>query len=409
MCDLRKVKLADKISSLELYRYSIFFRNYIENVAEDCLKNGLILESISHNVSKLELAELKVQLKNALLNCIISFRFHGIGYVLVKTKDSLAYLEEPVNIELPIGFEYLDYESVRDLGVDFDYITYKVKSNNNNSNSYDNIKIHKSRLIIYENFDFILKKYVPCYTESFLLDIYLFEKIYVEIEKRIENHNFLFYKDESLVQLQDALSSATTSLSALTQSNNNGNRSSILSSFLRKQNSSNHNKDISNLRSLNDSLSHELTRLKNNLNNEGMFYTGTPNASLEVIKYDLSYLKEALSLIKAKIGADTKEPLTRSFNEQAKGLGNDGKGDRSNYYDFLKGVQEQVENSCNLKLIKYFGLDMKFNSLIILSEDQKVERDIKLIELYSKYNQLIQSSSFNNKELAVLKEKLFSF
>ncbi|WP_422850108.1 anti-CBASS protein Acb1 family protein, partial [Borreliella afzelii] len=81
---------------------------------------------------------------------------------------------------------------------------------------------------------------------------------------------------------------------------------------------------------------------------------------LEVIKYDLSYLKEALALIKAKIGADTKEPLTRSFNEQAKGLGNDGKGDRSNYYDFLKGVQEQVENSCNLKLSKYFGLDMRF-------------------------------------------------
>ncbi len=131
--------------------------------------------------------------------------------------------------------------------------------------------------------------------------------------------------------------------------------------------------------------------------------------SLEVIKYDLSYLKEALTLIKAKIGADTKEPLTKSFNEQAKGLGNDGKDDRSNYYDFLKGVQEQVENSCNLKLAKYFGLDMRFNSLIMLSEDQKVERDIKLIELYSKYNELIQSSSFNNEELAILKEKLLSF
>ncbi|MCS2182360.1 DUF1073 domain-containing protein, partial [Borreliella burgdorferi] len=234
------------------------------------------------------------------------------------------------------------------------------------------------------------------------------EKIYVEIERRIENHNFLFYKDESLVQLQDALSSATTSLSALTQGNNDRG-SGILSSFLRKQNSNNHSKDISNLRSLNDSLAQELARLKSNLNNEGMFYTATPSASLEVIKYDLSYLKEALALIKAKIGADTKEPLTRSFNEQAKGLGNDGKGDRSNYYDFLKGVQEQVENSCNLKLTKYFGLDMKFNSLIMLSEEEKVERDIKLIELYSKYNQLIQSSSFNNEELAILKEKLFSF
>ncbi|MCD2398290.1 DUF1073 domain-containing protein [Borreliella burgdorferi] len=405
MCDLRKTKLIDKISSLELYKYSIFFRNYIENVAEDCLKNGLILESVDRNVSEYELSSLKLQLKNALLNCIISYRFHGIGYVLVKTKDSLENLEEPVNIELPIGFEYLDYECIRDLGINFDYITYKVE---NKGNSYDAVKIHKSRLIIYENFDYILKRYVPCYTESFLLDIYLFEKIYVEIEKRIENHNFLFYKDESLVQLQDALSSATTSLSALTQSNNDRG-SGILSSFLRKQNSNNHSKDISNLRNLNDSLSQELARLKSNLNNEGMFYTATPSASLEVIKYDLSYLKEALALIKAKIGADTKEPLTRSFNEQAKGLGNDGKGDRSNYYDFLKGVQEQVENSCNLKLTKYFGLDMKFNSLIMLSEEQKVERDIKLIELYSKYNQLIQSSSFNNEELAILKEKLFSF
>ncbi|PRQ93285.1 phage portal protein, partial [Borreliella burgdorferi] len=54
MCDLRKTKLIDKISSLELYKYSIFFRNYIENVAEDCLKNGLILESAAHNVSEVE-------------------------------------------------------------------------------------------------------------------------------------------------------------------------------------------------------------------------------------------------------------------------------------------------------------------------------------------------------------------
>ncbi len=182
----------------------------------------------------------------------------------------------------------------------------------------------------------------------------------------------------------------------------------ILFGFFKKQNSNKHSKEISNLRCLNDSLATELAKLKNNLNNEGMFYTATPRASLEVIKYDLSYLKEALALIKAKIGADTKEPLTRSFNEQAKGLGNDGKGDRSNYYDFLKGVQEQVENSCNLKLTKYFGLDIKFNSLVVLSENQKVERDIKLIELYSKYNELIQSSSFNNEELSVLKEKLFS-
>lgn len=95
-----------------------------------------------------------------------------------------------------------------------------------------------------------------------MLDIYLSEKIYVEMEKLIENHNFLFYKDEFLVQLQDALSSVTTSLSALTQSSNNDRRRGILSSFLRKQNSNNHNKDISNLRNVNDSLAHELSRLK---------------------------------------------------------------------------------------------------------------------------------------------------
>ncbi|ACN93389.1 conserved hypothetical protein (plasmid) [Borreliella finlandensis] len=52
---------------------------------------------------------------------------------------------------------------------------------------------------------------------------------------------------------------------------------------------------------------------------------------------------------------------------------------------------------------------MKFNSLVMLSEDQKVERDIKLIELYSKNNELMQNSHFANGELAILKEKLFSF
>ncbi|WP_228459438.1 anti-CBASS Acb1 family protein (plasmid) [Borrelia sp. CA_690] len=95
--------------------------------------------------------------------CIISYRFHGIEYVLVKTKNRLLDLEAPCNIELPIGFEYLDCESVRDLGIDFVYITYRVKTNNK-GNSYDTIKIHKGRLIIYENFDFILKRHVPCYT-----------------------------------------------------------------------------------------------------------------------------------------------------------------------------------------------------------------------------------------------------
>ncbi len=38
-----------------------------------------------------------------------------------------------------------------------------------------------------------------------------------------------------------------------------------------------------------------------------VLHRATPSASLEVIKHNLSYLKEALALIKAKIDADTKE------------------------------------------------------------------------------------------------------
>ncbi|AHH05776.1 DUF1073 domain-containing protein (plasmid) [Borrelia miyamotoi] len=75
-------------------------------------------------------------------------------------------------------------------------------------------------------------------------------------------------------------------------------------------------------------------------------------------------------LVKAKIGGDSKEPLTRSFNEQTKSLGNDGKDDRSNYhYDFLKGVQKQIKVAN--KLVKVFGLKIHFGSLIMLSEAKK--------------------------------------
>ncbi|WP_155806979.1 hypothetical protein [Borrelia crocidurae] len=35
-----------KINSYELYRHSIFFRNYINNVAEDVLYNGITLEIV---------------------------------------------------------------------------------------------------------------------------------------------------------------------------------------------------------------------------------------------------------------------------------------------------------------------------------------------------------------------------
>ncbi|ETZ17545.1 hypothetical protein BDCR2A_01533 [Borrelia duttonii CR2A] len=55
-----------KINSYELYKYSIFFRNYINNVAEDILHNGIILEIIySTALSDIEdtLDNLKVELK----------------------------------------------------------------------------------------------------------------------------------------------------------------------------------------------------------------------------------------------------------------------------------------------------------------------------------------------------------
>ncbi|QBK64116.1 DUF1073 domain-containing protein, partial (plasmid) [Borrelia miyamotoi] len=76
---------------------------------------------------------------------------------------------------------------------------------------FTTLKIHKSRLIVYSNYDYILGAYSPCYSESFLLDVYLLEKIYQEIEKRIETHNFLFYKDESLSHIKEALSTAAMS------------------------------------------------------------------------------------------------------------------------------------------------------------------------------------------------------
>ncbi|WP_171805096.1 hypothetical protein [Borrelia crocidurae] len=40
------MKHNSKISSYELYRDSIFFRNYINNVAEDVLHNGISLEIV---------------------------------------------------------------------------------------------------------------------------------------------------------------------------------------------------------------------------------------------------------------------------------------------------------------------------------------------------------------------------
>ncbi|UPA11045.1 DUF1073 domain-containing protein (plasmid) [Borrelia parkeri] len=393
------------INARDLYRYSIFFRNYISNVAEDTLKNGITLNSIdtAFNVND-ALETLKIELKEALLQCLISYRFNGVGYILVKTADVLEDLHLSVNLELPIGFMYLDYNNVRDEGPDFNYITYTFKINTDEKISYRELKIHKSRVIIHSNYDYILKAYSPCYTQSFLLNIYLFEQIYKEIERRIEQHNFLFYKDESLVALQDALSDVTTSLELLTKGVNY--KPSIFSNLFKSNVDENQN-HISTFKSVNSDLERELTRLKSNLNNNGIFYSGTPDASLEVIKYDLTYLKEALTLVKAKIGADTKEPLTRSFNEQTKGLGNDGKGDRSNYYDFLKSVQEQIEVTINSKLVKYFNLKMHFNSLYVLSEEEKIERDMRLLEMYDKYVALMLHPALSTVDKANLQDRLF--
>ncbi|ETZ17285.1 hypothetical protein BDCR2A_01792, partial [Borrelia duttonii CR2A] len=112
------MKHNSKINSYELYKHSIFFRNYINNVAEDVLHNGINLEVLySTALGGIEdtLDNLKVELKDALLNCIISYRFNGIGYILVKTAGD-DNLDLEINSELPIGFVYLDFGCVRDRG-----------------------------------------------------------------------------------------------------------------------------------------------------------------------------------------------------------------------------------------------------------------------------------------------------
>ncbi|WP_038359775.1 anti-CBASS protein Acb1 family protein [Borrelia hispanica] len=394
------MKLNFRLNVRDLYKYSIFFRNYIDNVAKDCLKNGITLDSVSSTSLDVDdaLGNLKIELKAALLQCIISCRFNGVGYILVKTADQFFDLDVEVNNELPIGFMYLDYSKVHDIGPESSHITYYLRNNDINSANIEikSLEIHKSRLLIYDNYDYILGSYTPCYTESFLLDVYLLEKIYIEIERRIDNHNFLFYKDESLVELQNALSNTAM---LLRKESNSG-----FKGFFGGSSSKN---NFVALRDANDMLSREIERLKANLNNEGIFYSGDTDASLEVIKYDMTYLKEALELVKAKIGADSKEPLTRSFNEQTKGLGSDGKGDRSNYYDFLKSVQESIEVSINSKLVKYFGIKMHFGSLVMLSEPEKIERDIKLLEVYERYASMMANQDLSIDDKNELRNRLF--
>ncbi|WNZ67209.1 anti-CBASS protein Acb1 family protein [Borreliella garinii] len=392
-----------QISPVDVYRYSIFFRNYIESTAEDALKNGInlsLLETSSLKESREFLLGLKVELKEALLEAMVSYRFNGAGYILVKPKGEDEDLSKKVNSELPTGFKYLDFQKIINKR-ESDYIEYLSSSKDLDGVNQKArvIKIDKSRVIIYENYDYVLGLHEPAYTQSLLLNICLLEQIYLEMEKRIRNYNFLFYKDEHLVGLIESLELAKEEISVLV----NNNKGKIFSSFFKGQEP---NKSFSALSSASCKLSRELSKIKSTLNNDGIFYTASENASLEVIKYDLEFLKDAFDLIKAKIGADTKEPLTRSFNEQVKGLGSSGKGDKSNYYDYLKGVQESVANACNIKLNKYYRLNMKFNDLEVLSYEQRLERDNLLLDVYSKYLELMKNENLSHKAKENLKEQL---
>ncbi|WP_233185507.1 DUF1073 domain-containing protein [Borreliella burgdorferi] len=390
-----------KINPIDVYRYSIFFRNYIESTAEDALKNGInlsLLEKSCLKESSKSLLGLKVQLKEALLEAMISYRFNGAGYILVKPKSEDEDLSKKVNSELPTGFKYLDFQKIINKR-DSSYVEYL--SNSKDPDDFERarvVKIDKSRVIIYENYDYVLGEQEPAYTQSLLLNICLLEQIYLEIEKRIRNYNFLFYKDEHLVGLVESLEIAKEEINVLANS-----KGKIFSTFFKAQEP---NKNFQALSSVSDELSRELSKIKNTLNNDGIFYTASENARLEVIKYDLEFLKDAFELVKAKIGADTKEPLTRSFNEQVKGLGSSGKGDKSNYYDYLKGVQESVANACNLKLNKYYRLNMKFNELEALSYEQRLQKDNLLLDVYFKYLELIKNENLSDKAKENLKEQL---
>ncbi|MBB6043267.1 anti-CBASS protein Acb1 family protein (plasmid) [Borreliella yangtzensis] len=392
-----------QINPIDVYKYSIFFRNYIESSAEDALKNGInlsLLETSCLKESRESLLGLKVELKEALLEAMISYRFNGAGYILVKPKGEDEDLSKKVNSELPTGFKYLDFQKIINKR-ESEYIEYLSTSKDldGKGKKASIVKIDKSRVIIYENYDYVLGSHEPAYTQSLLLNICLLEQIYLEIEKRIRNYNFLFYKDEHLVGLVESLELAKEEISVLA----NNNKGKIFSTFFKGQEP---NKSFSALSSVSEQLNRELGKIKSALNNDGIFYTASENAHLEVIKYDLEFLKDAFELVKAKIGADTKEPLTRSFNEQVKGLGSSGKGDKSNYYDYLKGVQESVANACNLKLNKYYRLNMKFNELEVLSYEQRLERDNLLLDVYIKYLDLIKNENLSHKARENLKEQL---
>nr|WKT13955.1 DUF1073 domain-containing protein [Borrelia sp. BU AG58] len=374
----------DRIDPLDLYRYSVFFRNYIESSAEDALRPGIGLEFLNSSLfdSGFNLFPLELELKEALLEAMISYRFNGAGYILVKPKALDEDLSRGVNDEFPAGFKYLDYDRIRD-DRESEHLEYLRGDGTV-------ILVHKSRVVIYENFDYVLKAHAPVYTQSLLLDICLLEQIYIEIEKRIEQYNFLFYRDQQLVELMEALHDR----------NKIGLGRGLFATFF--SNNDKQNADVGRV----ESIEGVLERLKRSLSNDGIFYSADENAGLEVIKYDLAFLKDAFDLVKAKIGADTKEPLTRSFNEQVKGLGSDGKGDRINYIDFLCTLQEAAGCAVNVKLNKYYRLNMRFNDLLVLSDEQRLDKDLKMLDAYSKYLDIVRQNSLTSEEIAVLKNRL---
>ncbi|AYE37077.1 hypothetical protein DB313_06130 (plasmid) [Borrelia turcica IST7] len=63
------MKLYANLNPLDLYRYSIFFRNYIENVAEDTVKNGITLlkTGVGGVVERRELMHLRLSLRRRYL------------------------------------------------------------------------------------------------------------------------------------------------------------------------------------------------------------------------------------------------------------------------------------------------------------------------------------------------------
>ncbi len=125
---------------------------------------------------------------------MISYRFNGAGYILVKPKSEDEDLSKKVNSELPTGFKYLDFQKIINKR-DSSYVEYL--SNSKDPDDFERarvVKIDKSRVIIYENYDYVLGEQEPAYTQSLLLNICLLEQIYLEIEKRIRNYNFCFTK-----------------------------------------------------------------------------------------------------------------------------------------------------------------------------------------------------------------------